>query len=429
MKNYILLLTIFILVKPGAFSQTISTHKTRLLHFSLVPGLSTNGIHGGKYRNTISLNLFSGYSNGNNFLEVGGLSNFNQSNVYGLQVAGLANVLGGNAFLVHDINTKSDSEDDAGADLVGIQISGIMNLLTGKLHGLQATGGINTAREDAIGFQAAGVANVVHESMMGMQIAGFQNTSYKALDGGQIAGIYNYTSGAMQGFQISAFNQAKSINGKRSTSPSRATGLQLGLINMVRKSMAGYQIGLVNFGGDMNGTQLGLVNINKSTDGTPVGLFTVDSEAFIRILASDLFITNFEIATGTKKMYNTISVSYNLGDYLNKPAPKWALGYSLGKIWYSQNFFLGTDLQVQHINLTSSFTKSLSLSGKGRVSVGLPLNLGFTRLYFLSGLTFSSYAANSSNDVAPDFMSFQKNTAWAKQIDFWPGFMIGIQSR
>jgi hypothetical protein len=429
MRKYALLLTLSILVTQEGLGQSAQAVRKRFLHVSLVPGLSSNGIHGGRFRNSVSLNLLSGYSAGNDMLELGGLSNFNQSRVYGLQLAGLVNVVGGNAFNNTIAQIKGRNEEKAGADVAGIQAGGLMNFLTGSLYGFQAVGGVNIVREEAKGLQVAGLVNVVNEAMAGVQVAGVQNTSFQALDGGQVAGIYNYTNGAMQGFQVSAFNQARSINGRRSVSSTRATGLQLGLVNSAGRSMAGYQIGLVNFGGEMSGTQIGLVNINKSTNGTPIGLFTVDSEAFIRVLASELFLTNLEIGTGTRSMYNTVSISYNAGNYFNSITPKWAVGYSLGKIWSTRSFFVSTDVQVQHINLASNFTKELSLSGKVRASVGLPVNLGFTSFYLLSGLTWNSYVSNGDS-ISPDLMSFQmENQRLGKQLSFWPGFTIGIQSK
>src|SRR4051812_24810193 len=71
----------------------------RTFQFSLFPGISTNGIMGGFYYNKFSLNLFGGLSAGNRFMEVGGISNLNLKAANGIQIAGLANVVGSNAFI------------------------------------------------------------------------------------------------------------------------------------------------------------------------------------------------------------------------------------------------------------------------------------------------------------------------------------------
>src|SRR5688572_21953071 len=71
----------------------------RRVQLSLFPGISTNGIGSGAYFNDYSINLFGGFSAGNRILELGLISNANTKTSRGIQLAGLANVIGANAFL------------------------------------------------------------------------------------------------------------------------------------------------------------------------------------------------------------------------------------------------------------------------------------------------------------------------------------------
>ena len=65
--------------------------------FSLFPGISTNGIESGSYHNKFSFNLFGGLSRGNRILELSPFSNATIRSVTGIQLGGLANIVGANA--------------------------------------------------------------------------------------------------------------------------------------------------------------------------------------------------------------------------------------------------------------------------------------------------------------------------------------------
>jgi hypothetical protein len=71
----------------------------RSFQFSIVPGLGTNGLHPGGFRNIVSMNLTSGYSKATLLFELAGISNLNTDETRGVQIAGLANLTGANAFL------------------------------------------------------------------------------------------------------------------------------------------------------------------------------------------------------------------------------------------------------------------------------------------------------------------------------------------
>ena len=104
--------------------------------------------------NTFSLNLISGYSAGNTFIEVGVFSNHNQFKVRGAQFAGLFNVTG---------KKIENSSKRKNADYLG------------NVNAFQLAGLGNKVMGDGGGFQTAGLFNYVNKTFLGGQVGGFLN--------------------------------------------------------------------------------------------------------------------------------------------------------------------------------------------------------------------------------------------------------------
>ncbi len=167
--------------------KNVELQEERLMQFSLLPVLGTNGVLGGKVSNNFSLNLIAGYGHSLNGVEIGGVLNMERANMRGTQIAGVSNLIG--------------------ERMTGVQIAGVSNtnLLNGK----------------------------------GVQISGVTNSS-GVFEGTQIAGTYNYVKHTMRGFQASGtINYAGELN-----------GVQLGVINIAKKVDKGVMIGLLNFAGN-----------------------------------------------------------------------------------------------------------------------------------------------------------------------------------
>lgn len=293
--------------------------------FSIVPGLGANGLHPGGFRNIVSINLTSGYSKATLLFELAGISNLNTDETRGLQIAGLANLTGANAF-----SGLTDKEADKKimtgfeANLTGMQISVLTNIVITNVFGGQLTGGVNLSKGALMGVQLAGISNVVAKYSFGVQLAGLWNSSVQSMDGTQIAGLMNYTSGDLHGVQISAFNKAGYIEGRNSTGERKETALQLGIINSAKR-MNGFQIGLINYAGRSQGTQIGLINIYRggkdggTRDGTAIGLINAGDVGHVAFYTDELFFTNYEIATGNAKnrrIQNTSFTRYNLNSLI-----------------------------------------------------------------------------------------------------------------
>jgi hypothetical protein len=351
--------------------------------------------------------------------------------VYGVQIGGLANVIGGNKFVGLTAQEKQKlKKENPESNLQGLQIAGLTNIIAGNVFGWQAVGGINIVQKSLQGVQLAGVSNLVKTYTFGIQLAGVSNASMESVDGVQVAGLYNYTDGELHGIQLSAFNQAGEIEGKRSLISVNHTGLQIGLLNTARR-MNGYQVGLINIGGEMAGTQIGLINLNsgKSGKGVPIGLFNLNTRnEFVRLYTSELFASNLEISTGSLRIQNMVSVGYNPDYGADFYRPKWSVGYSIGQIkWPGKNFFYSYDAGIAHINQSMKLSKQLSLLTRARVTAGRRIELRKVRFHMFGGLTFNSFFADREREsLSPDFLRFYNKNTSRSHIEMWPGFVAGI---
>jgi hypothetical protein len=281
--------------------------RQRTFQLSITPGLGTNGTQPGSYENYFSINFSSGYSASNLLFEIATFSNLNTNHTHGLQLAGLANLTGANAFGGLSKKEK-DKKIKSGFSsyLNGGQFSGLANIVLGEVYGIQITGAVNLVKSHLIGVQIAGLSNVVDKFSFGVQAAGLSNISWSSLNGVQFSGLSNYTNGEMSGLQLAIVNQAGNIEGNNSKGNIRPRGAQLGLFNFAKK-MNGIQVGLINIAKQSQGTQIGLVNIyqggqqNGTRDGTAIGLLNFGDLDYVAIYANETFGLNYELSTGTRR--------------------------------------------------------------------------------------------------------------------------------
>lgn len=416
----------------------------KTFQFSLAPGVGTNGLHAGSFTNIFSFNLTSGYSAANKFLEIGLLSNANEMETRGLQIGGIANVTGINAYKgLSEKEIEQKYKKGFEANMIGAQVSGVINSVLSNAYGWQATGGINVVRSALTGFQLAGISNVVYKYSFGFQLAGISNISLQSMDGVQMAGITNYTQGGLYGVQISAFNEAGFIEGKNGYENTDYTGLQLGLVNKARERMNGYQVGLINISGRMQGTQIGLINIYKrgkdmgTRDGTSIGLLNIGDVGHLAVYANELFTTNVELSTGnsknkriasdSKNKYVLNSLIYSFGsNALVVEDASWALGYALKKYYYNRSalagmgefWFYSYGMNFTHVNSTKKkITKTLDLALRPEVSVGRKIHPKISNVYVFAAVT---YVTRLKNDVLAEGNGEQL------VVDHWPGASLGV---
>ena len=437
---------LFILALPVSSFAQWKKDFIKPFQFSLAPGVGTNGMHPGGYSNYFSVNITSGYSAASYAVEIAGISNLNIMETRGLQFAGIANVTGGNAFeRLQEKEIEKLIREGFEANLSGVQISGITNIVLNNVFGWQATGGVNLSKGAMFGFQLAGISNTVYKYSFGVQLAGLYNASVQSMDGVQIAGLFNFTNGGLYGLQIALLNKAKSMEGKNSFELNDPSGVQIGLINLAGK-MNGFQIGLINRAYRSQGTQIGLINIYRNgknpetRDGTAIGLLNIGDYGHAALYASDLFLTNFEFATGTfknrRKMGDKKDKYVENGlIYSNDPGfidrtERWSVGYSLRKLYFNRSltpgynhiYFYAIGLEFQHINFErKNWTRELSLVTRPSFMIGSRLHPRNKNFFFFVSAALNMYATDHSR-----LLTSFSGEGQGRGMNFWPGFASGI---
>ncbi|HYG02696.1 MAG TPA: hypothetical protein VD927_09625 [Chryseosolibacter sp.] len=420
----------------------------RPLQFSITPGISTNGIHPGGYSNYISLNLTSGYSAANYLLEIAGISNLNVIETRGLQFAGIANMTGANAFAgLYEKEIVKKEKEGFEANLSGLQIAGVTNVVLDNVFGAQVSGGINGSGGALQGVQLAGLVNVVRKYSFGIQFAGVGNVSVESMDGVQFAGVFNITEGGLFGLQVSMINKAGFIEGINSFNNTNPTGVQIGLVNHA-KIMNGFQIGILNIGRRMQGTQVGLINIFKdgktleTRGGTSIGLINVGATGYLSVYANELFNFNVEVATGNIKnvrmkndavemqLQNGLIYAKNFGS--TKNSEQWAVGYGFKKFFfnrsaspgYSKLRLLAIGFDLLHINHDEGkFTRDLSLITRPQVMAGSRFHPKNRAFYFFAAASYNVYFTDT-DEYIEGFI--REGTTASGKRDHWPGLSLGV---
>jgi hypothetical protein len=428
----------------------------RTFQFSLFPGISTNGIASGSYFNRYSLNLFGGLTAGNRNLEIGLLTNSHFKSSSGIQLAGLANILGANAFVNLTLSEeRALIHDDFEVNNEGIQVAGVLNYVLNNSKGIMITGGFNHVGNDFRGFQLAGVGNSAGGFSVGVHLAGFYNLAKESVGGVQISSLFNYTDGQLSGTQIALINKARWMKGRHSTPPTKAKSLQIGLFNFSRE-IDGTQIGLINFGGAARGKQIGVINffqrVGSKEDvrmGTPIGLLNFGSRgSYIRLSYNEIFPANLEYTTGNclnctwtqsgmpyrgrnrKFNQNALMVGYD------PDRETWGFGWGFQKVLYNKATMLPKPdnekrlitygLKFLHLNKQLRVDKTFNLVTR----LNLEWGKRYRFLYWYGGVSINYFLAQPEMDENIfEIRSHQISVEglWGLTGKLWPGYTVGIQ--
>lgn len=453
-------LLLFLAISFSSFSQVKKKIREyeKTFQLSLFPGISTNGISSGSYYNSFSLNLFGGLSAGNRVLELGLITNSNMKTTTGIQIAGLANIVGTNAFINLTLSEERTliNTEDFEVNRKGIQLAGFLNYVLNHTSGIQVSGGLNVVGNNFKGLQLAGLGNSTGGTMVGVQLAGLYNLSNESVGGFQISTLFNYTDAQLSGMQLGLINKARRIKGKKSTPPTRSRGWQIGLINS-SKEMDGLQVGLINFGGDTRGKQIGLINFfskypskERVRMGTPIGLINIGSKgSYFRLSYNEIYPTNLEYTTG-----NCLNCSWVIGSEMpfddsnqiyNQNAlivgfdpwqDTWGFGYGFQKVLYNKFSVRPSPLNKKrvitygikflHLNRSLSFDDSFNVLSRLNVEYGKRWRF----LYVFAGVSFNYFL--SEVEESKDVYKIRSTTFAAGDIrdlkgQLWPGYVFGIQ--
>jgi hypothetical protein len=429
----------------------------RTFQFSLFPGISTNGISSGSYYNSFSLNLFGGLSAGNRILEIGVITNATMKSSTGLHFAGLANIFGTNAF----INLTQSEErtliikEDFEVNSRGVMVAGFLNYILNNASGILVSGGANVVGDDFKGLQVAGLGNSAGGTMAGFQLAGLYNLSEESVGGFQISALFNYTNEQLSGVQISVINKARTIKGGKSSPPTRARGLQIGLVNF-SKAMDGVQIGLINFGGDVRGKQIGLLNFFHKLPlkeygrmGTPIGLLNYGSKgSTLRLSYNEVFPTNLEYTTGNCLNCSWVLSSempfYDAYQKFNQNVlilgfdpflQTWGFGYGFQKMLYNKFSVKPSPLNARrvfnygvkflHLNRTTKLDRSFNLLSRLNMEYGK--RRGPFYVYLGLSLNYFVYEEDDESVYKVSSVKFSSGKIAGQSSECWPGYTVGIQ--
>lgn len=406
---------IFILCNSQVYAQKSEYGKLhrkynlsyRTFRVTLVPGLSTNGIHAGQYASKYSWNIIAGYNGAlDNGFEFGGFVNINKYYAHGGQIAGIANVSGRETSGIQ----LAGMFNYAAEEMQGIQLSGTANISRGDQQGIQLTGGLNWSGGVAQGIQASGLASFARNSMQGLFFSGVGTITSGHMQGIAASGLVNYFGGDTQGILASGF-----LNHTRDFQ-----GITIGSVN-ISKEMQGIQIGNINISSRAQGIQLGLINYAREMDGLPIGLISYyeNGRTNVDVWTSDAGFINTGVKLGTEEVYNMISIGFN-------PAlarDVWQLGWSIGRLHEYTNHRLYTDLSILKIN-EGKWTKDLNSLFKYRLLFGKELYNG---LHLYGGPTFNMLISRVSNSNSYTWYRLFDFGAKGRSYVFWIGYSLGIE--
>jgi hypothetical protein len=226
------------------------------------------------------------------------------------------------------------------------------------------------AADGGHGLQLSGVSNASANLFNGLQLSSISNITSGMNRGLQLSAILNVSSAMMRGWQMGALNYADSLD-----------GVQIGLVNAVRKHPRGWQVGLINVSFDSIGHKIGLVNVNPMTK--------VD----LMMYGGSSTKANLAMRWRNKSTYNMIGVGthfmgldskfsgalfYRLGQYVQL-SPKWSLSGDLG-YYHVETFHKNSDEGPERLySLQARINADYQISK--RLGAFASVGWGLTRYY------------------------------------------------
>jgi hypothetical protein len=364
---------------------------------SVIPNVGTYFNESGMCRFKQSYNVFAGYVGEVDGLEVGLGVNIIRYDLTGVQVSGVANIVGGEV---------SGWQLSTGANVVvgnfkGAQTASVANTTWGNFNGIQASTGVNLVKSKLRGFQIAPV-NLVVDTLLGTQI-GVVNICAKPVVGTQFSALVNFAP-QVNSLQYSTF---LNITGENNAP-------QIGVMN-VSKNQKNLQLGLFNFADTISGISIGFLSFVKK------GFTHLDYS-----LNLDAF-SSIKFKTGTWKFYNIISTSFRPDN-----EPDFAIGYGFGShfdIW--KMFGINYDITASQIFENNTFF----LNNNTLAQLNLNLNFRIAKHFSLyaGGQLNALFTTNLANDAIHFESSIPPtNTFFDKQYPnmrcyMWPSVVIGVR--
>jgi len=144
-----------------------------------------------------------------------------------------------------------------------------------KMSGLQA-GFLNLALSELKGLQIGSLNDA--ESLVGIQIGFLINSSRETMAGVQV-GFVNWGGMDPDIIRLMESHNPTMATFAKNMPSGECCGLQVGLVSAVYSSMCGVQIGLGNYAAEMHGLQFSIVNIASTMTGVQIGLVNIIKES------------------------------------------------------------------------------------------------------------------------------------------------------
>ena len=357
----------------------------RSVQFSLIPGISTNRFLGGNVVNDVSINLLTGYLQGVNVVEFGGVMNIVRGDVKYAEFGGVGNIVGGNVRGV-----QAGGVLNLANSVNGVQIGGVVNNATERADAqfsgfynscdksvLQTAGFINLARGS--GAQIAGFINLANKSRL--QLAGAVNVADSA--DVQIAGVINTTRHDCAMQVAGVINHADSIR-----------GMQLGGVGNISTGDANIQIsGIFNKARYVRTFQLSLINLADSSDGLSLGLFNFIKSGFrqLELSADEIFPFNAAFRAGTNQFHTMIMAG--MSPFKN-PVPYLNVGYGIGtSLSKSGKLLFDITLSSKYIFTDDNFSFNHNLN---QLYAGIDRKL-WSKFSIAAGITLNYYLYDNTD--------------------------------
>jgi hypothetical protein len=383
--------------------------RRRQLGGDVLPYVGVSASDGTEVERALSFNLFGGLTGGVRGFELSGLFSLDAHSVCGLQISGIANLVGGplEGAQLGLVSWASGRVD-------GVQL-GLLSGTLGTFAGAQF-GMIDLAGDDITGAQFAFV-NVGGGALTGVQF-GYVNVIARQVEGVQL-GLVNVSGDTLQGAQIGLSNVASD----------RVDGTQLGLVNVSAGPMQGFQAGLVNVGaGRVHGAMLGLVNVAEDADAA-IGLVNVlwRGRTHLDVWGTDAGLAVLGIEHGSTHVHNITGLGLTFRDDRTVVAPTYGVGVRV-----VQNTRLFVDVDALGYGLFVYDTAQSKFDFAGIVQLRVPVSLRLTReiaLFVAPALNVSLAATEDNLLVDPALYGSARLTDPGADITMrmWPGFSIGAR--
>jgi hypothetical protein len=368
----------------------------RPVSVSFVPGFSTNGLDFKTVRSNLSLNMIGGSIGQVQGVELGGVFNTDEDDVYGYQGAGVFNIVGG----VFGGVQQAGVFNIVGDNIIAYQGAGVFNIDGQGFGGVQQAGVFNIVDDEFTGVQMAGVINIVGGEFWGAQVSGVANVAGNGFVGPQVAGVVNVCD---HGFYGAQFAGVVNIAGEQ------MYGLQLsGVVNAADR-FNGAQVGLVNITGRGQGLQLGLVNISDEMD-YPIGLVSIVGNGMFHanVWATEYAPVNVGVKFGSRIIYNVFSLGYGP----RSDEDRLYAGIGIGGHVPLNRFFVDVDILNQGVYREGRWFEE----GGSDLLSSLRLTGGWQLADFLA-VTAGPTLNLSVTDLADR----------DEEVDMWLGFTAGLQ--